>query len=53
MAIYMLGFSSYEGFCSMLDSKTIKEMQFNERISMYVKQILKNCYAADDEQCNE
>ena len=37
----------------MLDSKTIKEMQFNERISMYVKQILKNCYAADDEQCNE
>lgn len=53
MAIYMLGFSSYEGFGSMLDSKTIKEMQFNERISTYVKQILKNCYVTDEEQCDE
>ena len=53
MAIYMLGFSSYKGFCSMLDSRTIKEIQFNERISIYAKQILKNCYTADDEQCDE
>lgn len=53
MAIYMLGFSSYEGFRSMLDSKTIREMQLNEHISMYGKQLLKNCFATEDEQCDE
>ncbi len=42
MAIYMLGFPSYEGFNSMLMEENIKNMQMNERISKYVKVILKN-----------
>lgn len=49
----MLGFSSYKGFCSMLDSKTIKEILVNKRISIYAKQILKSCYTVDDEQGDE
>lgn len=48
MAIYMLGFSSYEGFNSMLTPEIVKDMQMNDRISTYVKMILKNSYGADN-----
>lgn len=40
IAIYMLGFSSYSGFRSMLGSETLRKLQFNDRISEYVKQLL-------------
>lgn len=40
IAIYMLGFSSYNGFRSMLGSETLRTLQFNDRISEYVKQLL-------------
>lgn len=40
IAIYMLGFSSYSGFRSMLGSDTLRKLQFNDRISEYVKQLL-------------
>ena len=48
MAIYMLGFSSYEGFRSMMEPETVKNMQMNDRISAYVKTILKNSYGVDE-----
>ena len=47
MAIYMLGFSSYEGFNSMLTLETVKDMQMNDRISTYIKTILKNSYESN------
>lgn len=40
IAIYMLGFSSYSGFRSMLGPDTLRKLQFNDRISEYVKQLL-------------
>ena len=40
MAIYMLGFSTYNGFMSMLSPETVKEMQRNDRLSEYARQIL-------------
>lgn len=40
IAIYMLGFSSYNGFRSMLGPETLRTLQFNDRISEYVKQLL-------------
>lgn len=40
IAIYLLGFSSYTGFRSMLDLETLKTLQFNQRISEYAKRIL-------------
>ncbi len=40
MAIYMLGFSTYNGFLSMLSPETVKEMQRNDRLSEYARQIL-------------
>ena len=48
MAIYMLGFSSYAGFNSMLTPEIVKEMQTSDRISTYVKMILKNSYGTDN-----
>lgn len=48
MAIYMLGFSSYEGFNSMLTPEIVKDMQTSDRISTYVKMILKNSYGTDN-----
>lgn len=40
MAIYMLGFSTYNGFLAMLPPETVKEMQRNDRLSEYARQIL-------------
>lgn len=40
MAIYMLGFSSYEGFQSIFLQETLQMFRRNERISEYVKQML-------------
>ncbi len=40
MAIYMLGFSTYNGFMSMLSPETVKAMQRNDRLSEYARQIL-------------
>lgn len=40
MAIYMLGFSTYNGFLSMLSPETVREMQRNDRLSEYARQIL-------------
>ena len=37
----MLGFPSYEGFNSMLTEEAIKDIQMSDRISSYVKMILK------------
>ncbi len=48
MAIYMLGFSSYEGFNSMLTPEIVKDMQTSDRISTYVKMILKNSYGTNE-----
>lgn len=48
MAIYMLGFSSYAGFNSMLTPEIVKERQTSDRISTYVKMILKNSYGTDN-----
>lgn len=39
IAIYMLGFSSYSGFRSMLGPEMLRTLQFNDRISEYVKQL--------------
>ena len=39
LAIYMLGFSSYSGFRSILSSDVLFELQRNERISDYVRQL--------------
>ncbi len=41
LAIYLLGFSSYEGFRSLLGTETIRQLQRNERISDYVKYLMK------------
>ncbi len=41
MAIYMLGFSSYDGFRSILNEKTIENMNRNRRLSAYMRQLLK------------
>ena len=40
MAIYMLGFSSYDGFRSMLGPEMLARLQFNDRVSEYAKQLL-------------
>ncbi len=40
IAIYMLGFSSYTGFRSMLGPATLRTLRYNDRISEYVKQLL-------------
>ena len=40
IATYMLGFSSYNGFRSMIDQDTREKIQFNYRISEYAKQLL-------------
>ena len=40
LAIYMLGFSSYSGFQSLLASDSIRKLQFDERISEYIKTLL-------------
>ena len=41
LAIYMLGFSSYYRFCSIVPSKAIEDLLANETISEYGKQIFK------------
>ena len=40
MAIYMIGFSSYTGFRSMLNTEKLNSINESERISEYVKAIL-------------
>lgn len=40
MAIYMLGFSSYKGFRQMLSEEAIRDLQKNERLSIYVRQLM-------------
>ena len=42
MAIYMLGFSTYNGFRSLFLPESIKRIQNSERLSEYVKQFFKN-----------
>lgn len=37
LAIYMLGFSNYAGFRSLLEPDAIRKIRFNERISDYAK----------------
>ena len=41
LAIYMLGFSSYNRFCSIVPTKAIEDLLANETISEYGKQIFK------------
>ncbi len=41
LAIYMLGFSSYHRFCSIVPPKAVKNLLANETISEYGKQIFK------------
>lgn len=45
MAIYMLGFSSYLGFQSLLDEATIQEIKSARRISAYAKKLLIDTYS--------
>ena len=40
LAIYMLGFSSYSGFQSLLASESIRKLQYDERISEYLRALL-------------
>ena len=41
LAIYMLGFSSYSGFRTLLGEETIRQLQANDRISGYIKHMIK------------
>lgn len=40
IAIYMLGFSSYDGFRSLLGPETLHRLRTNDRISKYIQQLL-------------
>ena len=42
LAIYLLGFSSYDGFSSMLSPETIQNIRTNNRISEYIRILLQN-----------
>ncbi len=42
MAIYMLGFSTYNAFRSLFLPESIRQIQNSERLSEYVKQLFKN-----------
>lgn len=42
LAIYLLGFSSYEGFYSMLGPDTINKIKANNRLSEYVRHLFDN-----------
>ena len=40
MAIYLLGFSSYDGFQSICSQETLQELRRDTRISEYARQLL-------------
>ena len=42
LAIYLLGFSSYDSFCSMLSPETIQNIRTNNRLSEYMRILLQN-----------
>lgn len=42
LAIYLLGFSSYDGFYSMFGPETIQNIRTNNRISEYIRILLQN-----------
>lgn len=42
LAIYMLGFSSYSGFRTQLGSESLRNLQFNDRLTDYVRCLFKN-----------